>query len=185
VIASLEDAWAWYQGVKTLTSWMKRMGLRYWEHEAVAPLLARDARFRDVEQEEITRLADRVSGELDDLCVLLLFSVFESAVRDQALAEVTEELPTTRHPALKHALKGLRESLEQGSFARVLEAYKELDPNLIEQVSQVRRFRNWVAHGRRGAQPDAVDPETAYRRLQQFLDLMTRAEREGASGDSI
>jgi len=39
-------------------------------------------------------------------------------------------------------------------------------------MNQVRRYRNWVAHGRRTAKPDAVDPETAFRRLKEFLDVL-------------
>jgi len=39
-------------------------------------------------------------------------------------------------------------------------------------MNQVRRYRNWVAHGRRTAKPAAVDPETAFRRLKEFLDVL-------------
>jgi hypothetical protein len=175
VIASLDDARNWYEGVKTLAGWMARMGRRYRGHEALAPLLAGDNHFRDVEKEDIDLRAQRVEADLDDLCVLLLFSVFEAIVRARALVDVAAELPGARHLALRHALKNLREALEHGSFAKVLEAYKELDADLVEQVSQVRRYWNWVAHGRRGDQPDAVDPQTAYERLQRFLTLMTSA----------
>jgi len=172
VIATLDDARSWYEGVKSLAGWMARMGRRYREHPSLAPLLEKDNRFRDIDKEDIDGRAKRVSGDLDDLCVLLLFSVFEAVVRERALADVEAELPGARHPALRHALKGLREALEHGSFAKVLEAYTDLDADLVAQVSQVRKYRNWVAHGRRGDQPDAVDPETAYVRLQRFLTLM-------------
>src|SRR5262249_31301335 len=156
-----------------LARWMARMGRKYWEHPDLAPLLERDNEFRNVEKEDIDVEAERVVADLDDLGVFLLFSVFEAIVRERALMEVGTELPAARHPALKHALKGLREALEHGSFAKVLEAYKELDADLVEQVSQVRRYRNWVAHGRRGDQPDAVDPVTVYEHLQRFLTLMS------------
>ena len=173
MIASLDDAWAWYEAVRSMTGWMGRLGRRYWDHEELAPLLSQDTKFRTVEREDIESRAERVSDDLDDLCVLLLFSVFEAIVRDRALEDVGAELPTARHPALKHALKSLQEALEHGSFAKVLEAYKELGADLVEQVSQVRRYRNWVAHGRRGDQPDAVDPRTAYDRLRRFLTVMS------------
>ena len=175
MIGSLDDARDWYEGVKSLAGWMARMGRKYWEHPDVGSLLGKDNHFRDVEKEDIDLRARRVGADLDDLGVLLLFSVFEAIVRERALVDVAAELPTARHPALRHALKTLRDALEHGSFAKVLEAYKELDPDLVEQVSQVRRYRNWVAHGRRGDQPDAVDPQTAYQRLQRFLTLISTA----------
>ena len=49
-------------------------------------------------------------------------------------------------------------------------AIVDFDANLIEEVNQVRRYRNWVAHGRRTPQPAAVTPATAYDRLKRFLD---------------
>ena len=176
MIASLEDAWQWYLGVRDLTRWMGRMGKRYWENPVLSELLASDNIFRDVPQEEIRKKESLVVDDLNDLCVLLLFSVFEAHVRKQTRTDVNSELPSARHPALQHALQTLHESLEQGSFFRILEGYKSLDSNLVEQVSQVRRYRNWVAHGRKSEPPDSVDPEMAYKRLKRFLELMPTVE---------
>jgi len=39
----------------------------------------------------------------------------------------------------------------------------------IEEVNQVRRYRNWVAHGRRAEPAEYVTPPAAYRRLRAFL----------------
>jgi hypothetical protein len=52
----------------------------------------------------------------------------------------------------------------------VLEPYKDVNADLIDEVNQVRRYRNWVAHGRRTAQPDAVNLLAAYDRLKRFLE---------------
>ncbi len=113
-----------------------------------------------------------VLGDLDDLCVLLLFSVFEATVRERVLADVVDELPIVRHPALVQAIATLKDSIGQGSFYRVLDPYKDLDVDLVEQVNQVRRYRNWVAHGRRGEPPESVTPNNAYLRLKRFLDQL-------------
>jgi len=64
------------------------------------------------------------------------------------------------------------QEIEHGSSYRVLEVFKGRDAGLVEEVNQVRRHRNWVAHGRRTAKPAAVDPETAFRRLKEFLDVL-------------
>jgi hypothetical protein len=102
--------------------------------------------------------------------MLLLFSVFEATIRERVLAEVEAELPPLRHVAIKRALVEMKEGIEHGRFFKVLEPYKDFDANLIEEVNQVRRYRNWVAHGRRTEQPAVVNPTTAYDRLQRFLD---------------
>ena len=85
---------------------------------------------------------------------------------------MSAELPSLRHPALLQAVDSLTDAIKHGSFFKVLEAYKSLDHGLIEGVNQVRRYRNWVAHGRRAEQPDFVEPRVAYDRLRDFLDRM-------------
>ncbi len=62
--------------------------------------------------------------------------------------------------------------IEHGSFYRVLEVFKRHGAGLVEEVNQVRKYRNWVARGRRTEKPNAVDPETAFRRLKQFLNVV-------------
>jgi hypothetical protein len=59
----------------------------------------------------------RVLDDLDDLAVLLLFSVFEAEVRRQTLEGVERELPVPRrHPALNDAVDEMRETIRNGSF---------------------------------------------------------------------
>jgi len=172
MISSLDDAWKWYTSAKELTLTMFAMGKKHWNTLPWDGDLGHDDRLRHIEAPEILSWVEIILGDLDDLCVLLLFSVFEAIVRERALADVAAELPTLRHPALQHAVRSLNEALEHGSFYKVTEAYKALDPDLIEQVNQVRRYRNWVAHGRRGEPEIAVAPNTAYARLQRFLDRL-------------
>src|SRR5262249_1571241 len=149
------------------------MGTKHWDKLPWEGALGRDERLRQVQAPEVIDWVRVVLSDLDDLCVLLLFSVFEASVRERALADVAAELPTVRHPALQHAVRVLNEALEHGSFYKVTEAYKTLDPDLIEHVNQVRKYRNWVAHGRRGEPENAVDPLTAYTRLKRFLDRLS------------
>jgi hypothetical protein len=172
MIASLADAWEWCNGVKKLTLAMRQLGSKYWDSLSWGGDLGRDNRLRDLTSPEIVERSDAVLSDIDDLCVLLLFSVFEAIVRDRVLVDITAETPASRHPAILRAIEGLRENIEHGSFFRLLESYKALDVDLVEQVNQVRKYRNWVAHGRRGVPENAVDPLTAYQRLQRFLDKL-------------
>jgi hypothetical protein len=172
MIASLEDAWKWYTSVREMTLAMFAMGKKHWNTLPWDGVLGQDERLRHIEAPHILDWAGVINGDLDDLCVLLLFSVFEAIVRERALADVAAELPSVRHLALQHAVRTLNEALEHGSFYKVTEAYKAMDPDLIEQVNQVRKYRNWVAHGRRGEPENVVAPDAAYARLQRFLDRL-------------
>jgi hypothetical protein len=170
VIASLADAWRWYETARRLARTMERLGERHWNTLPWDGDLGHDNHLKHLTSAGILNDTEMFLSDLDDLCVLLLFSVFEATIREQVLAEVEAELPPLRHVAIKRALDDMKEGIEHGSFFKVLEPYKDIDANLIEQVNQVRRYRNWVAHGRRTAQPAAVDPTAAYDRLKRFLD---------------
>jgi len=126
--------------------------------------------------------SDNSLQEFDDLAVLVLFSDFESMVRHRVSAEVRKEVDMKQidHPILLKASSDAIERIENGSFFLVLEPYKSIVPDLVEEVNQVRRFRNWVAHGRRGASPPTVDPRAAYDRLLRLWQVISpnRAEIE-------
>ncbi len=77
------------------------------------------------------------------------------------------------HLLLVKATSDAIERIEKGSFYQVLESYKSLDRDLVEQVNQVRKYRNWVAHGKRGASPSAVDPRAAYDRLLSLWQIIS------------
>jgi hypothetical protein len=172
VIASLADAWRWYESARRLARTLGRLGEKHWNDLPWDGELGRDNHLKALTSAEILGDSERALDDLDDLCVLLLFSVFEATIRERVLAEVEAELPPLRHVTIKRALDEMKEGIEHGSFFRVLEPYKDLDASLIEEVNQVRRYRNPVAHGRRTEQPAAVNPATAYDRLKRFLDQL-------------
>jgi hypothetical protein len=157
---------------------MNRLGERHWNNLPWDGDLGRDNRLNELTSAKILEGAQTVLDDLDDLCVLLLFSVFEATIRERVLAEVEAELPPLRHVTILRALDDMKEGIEHGSFFRVLDPYKAIDANLIEEVNQVRRYRNWVAHGRRTEQPPTVDTRTAYERLNRFLAQFDEAARK-------
>ena len=128
---------------------MRRLGENHWNNLPWDGDLGRDNHLKDLTSGEVVNDSQTVLDDLDDLCVLLLFSVFEAAIRERVLADVEAELPPLRHVAIKRTFDEMKEGIEHGSFFKVLEPYKDFDADLIEQVNQVRRYRNWVAHGRR------------------------------------
>jgi hypothetical protein len=126
--------------------------------------------------------ADAILEDLDDLAVLVLFSVFEVTVRDLAKADVDRETAALQHPAVMRAVRDLKEAIENGSFGRVTESYKSMDVGLTAQVNQVRKFRNWVAHGRRGRPENSVEPEAAMDRLRRYLARLEEVEKAATVG---
>ena len=174
---TLDDAWSWYGATRQNLERMNRLGRKYWGQLPWDGELGRDDDFRILEAADI-EAETRISLDfIDDLAIVVLFSVFEQGVRDHIGGELLKESEAVQHPVLKKAADDAIRGVEEGSFFKVLEPYKATGhADLIEEVNQVRRYRNWVAHGRRGAQPPAVDPRKAYLRLVQLLEVITRPE---------
>jgi hypothetical protein len=86
---------------------------------------------------------------------------------------VQNERNRLEHPLVTRILDEAVQDIEHGSIFRVLEVFKGQNAEVVEEVNQVRRYRNWVAHGRRTTAPPFVDPEMTYQRLRRFLDRFT------------
>jgi hypothetical protein len=68
MIATLAEAWAWYEAVHDLADWVDRIAQRYWDDPRLAELLGLDNKFRTLAKGEIQ---DKASQVLEDLEVLL------------------------------------------------------------------------------------------------------------------
>jgi hypothetical protein len=171
-MTTLQEAWEWY--VATLESLQRVVRLAiHWDSLSWDGPLGRDSQLQLVESHILRNEALLARQPLDDLAILVLFSVFESIVREAVFDQAKPDLDRLKHPAMKKAGQDALEAIEEGSFYRVLEPYKsEGHANLIEQINQIRRYRNWVAHGRRGKPDTGVNPRMVFDRLRQFLDLI-------------
>jgi hypothetical protein len=182
MISSLDDAWKWYEGVRTLARDMSRLGEKFWNRSEWAEPLGLDNRFRSVTSDNLRDRASTILKDLDDLAVLLMFSVFEAIVRYRAEIDIGHSLPKQLHPAVAEAVVELIEDIQNGSFGKVTRRFRKIDLDLVEEVNQVRIYRNWVAHGRRTERPASVTPEKAYDRLTRFLDRMAEVAIPPAAG---
>lgn len=172
---TLDEAWGWYQAAVSSLKITQRLASKHWATLPWEPdgALARDPQLVEVESDQLLRHADLALGHLDDLAVVVLFSVFEATVRDHVAREVQRETDDLAHPVLRKAADDALWVVNEGSFARVLEPYKsQSDADLIEEVNQVRKYRNFVAHGRRGEQPVSITPRAAYDRLTRLLAVV-------------
>jgi hypothetical protein len=171
---TLEAAWSWYLETKRHLKLFGRIGAKHWNDLPWDGTLGRDDRLKALGADAIVEGVSFCLGPLDDLSILVLFSAFESIVRDRVLAMIEREIEGERSSRGRPLVIGIlgeafRES-RRGRIFRLLRHFRSQDPDLVEEVNQVRRYRNWVAHGRRAVRPSAVDPSLAYERLKRFLD---------------
>jgi hypothetical protein len=170
MIRTLDDAWKWYKAVDRLARHMRRMAANYWDRDELSNLLARDSIFRNRTAAEIRDDANLILDELEDLAVLILFTVFEAEVRDVAQLDAERLLRETSHPAMLSAAKDLEDAIKRGSFSQITAAYQPMDVDMTAQIDQIRAFRNWVAHGRRGLADNLTNPGTAVERMRRYVE---------------
>lgn len=181
-MTDLEEAWQWYTEAKSLLGVMARLGDRYWDNlpwDDQELGLGKDEKFKSLEGPSLSVSAEFGLKSLDDIAIVVLFSAFEAEVRTRVLVPVEAEGKGLRHPALRFAAEEAIRGIQRGSFHNVLESLKRIDPDLAEQVRQIRRYRNWVCHGKRGAPPQyRPAPGAAHERLAAFLKLLERDPME-------
>jgi hypothetical protein len=171
---TLEVAWSWYLATRRNLKLFGRLGEKHWDGLPWDGALGRDERLRTLGADAIVEGVRFCLEPLDDLAVLVLFSAFESIVRDRVVTMIEREIARERDGRGRSVVIGIlddaRRESRRGRVFRLLRFFKTQDPGLVEEVNQVRRFRNWVIHGRRTVRPAAVDPALAYERLTRFLD---------------
>lgn len=170
-MTSLDDAWRWYLAARQNLKRFGRLADKYWNSLPwEASPLGRDDDFRTLEADAIVSETKAGLEPFDDIAVLVLFSVFEAEVRGLIGEEIEPLVEAIHHPVLRIAANEAVSDVENGSFGRLMEKYRApVGADLVEMVNQVRRYRNWVAHGRRGPLPADVNPRVAYERLSEFL----------------
>jgi hypothetical protein len=173
---TLDDAWQWYLSTKRCSTLVRRLARKHWGCWDESSTLGRDDHFRNVKRDDLAEETELAEEHLADFAVFVLFSVFEGEVRELVLERTASERAAIRHPALRTWAMEFEEMLRQGSFGNLLRSIKTPEINdLVEQVNQVRRYRNWVAHGRRGDKEEAVTPAEAHRRLRSLLDALSKS----------
>jgi hypothetical protein len=171
------DAWDWYVATRRNLERMQRLGKKYWNAVALqSEAIGRDDQFKNLLASDIEDETARSLKPIDDLAVVVLFSVFESLVRGHLVALIQPEVDRLSDPILKHAGEDAIRGVEEGSFYRcVLEPLRDqgrVPAELVTQVNQVRDYRNWVAHGRRETPKNNVTPRMAFDRLKTLLDAL-------------
>jgi uncharacterized protein YutE (UPF0331/DUF86 family) len=174
---TLSDAWKWYNSARRNLERMRRLGKKHWvglpwdTHP-----IGQDEEFKTLEAPDIEEETAASLEPIDDLAIVVLFSVFESLVRSHVVEIIGPEAAELADPILRHAADDAIRGVQEGSFySRVLEPLKEqgrVSADLVTRVNQVRDYRNWVAHGRRDRPKNNIEPLEAYERLSDFLDAL-------------
>ena len=138
---------------------------------ATATLLV-GSRLRGRTTADVDALVAVARRELDAQTVLFLYATFESTLRDDLTARsALLALAPGPHPTFGRDLAAwfadLCNDVRMDGMTRLYAP--AAGPALSAVIGNVRKYRQCLAHGRRGTAPPAVNPRLAYARLTQFL----------------
>ena len=177
---TLMDAWTWYESARKNLVRMRRLGTHHWNDESLKDAsIWSDEFFKEVEAGDIKTETTLAIEQLEDLGVLVLFSVFEAIVRDHLESVIRPMTGNLGHEILEEAALDALEGIRLGSFANKvlspLQKQKRITSELSDKVKQVRDYRNWIAHGKRDSREANVvnlDAKEAFERLKEFLETL-------------
>ncbi len=118
---------------------------------------------------------DAAQEELDDQTVMFLYATFEATLRDH----VTDQAPllaTSTHPGPQFGPNleaWFTEFCKETRMDRVITLFEPWATSTgIAQAGTIRKYRHWLAHGKRGAAPPSVLPQFAYKLTDQLSEVM-------------
>lgn len=122
--------------------------------------------------QEILDALDAAQEELDDQTVMFLYAAFEARLRDHVTAQ-GHHLAAAAQPGpqfgpnLQNWFIELCNETRMDKVVALFESWA--GPTGVAQAGSIRKYRHWLAHGKRGAIPPSVTPQLAYNSLTSFL----------------
>lgn len=134
----------------------------------------RNTSFHKQQTRPLAKRLKEAEAQVRDLVVLSLYAAFEARLRDHV---------ARRAGLLRRVVRPDREFGEvlteefskyfgSSRFGGLLELFSHaVGSDLMKGAKDIRKFRHWLAHGRRGPSVPSVTPLAAYRSLTEFLRL--------------
>lgn len=122
--------------------------------------------------QETLDLLDTAQDEADDQTVMFLYATFEASLRDHLSSQGTLLAGATQPgPQFGPGMQAwFIELCRDIRMDKVIELFLPWAGQVaVAQAGSIRKYRHWLAHGKRGSAPPSVAPLFAYTTLTNFL----------------
>jgi hypothetical protein len=130
------------------------------------------SQFLAATDQQVSDQLDTAQDMIDDQAVMFLYATFEAALRDHVVAQAGL-FGGAIHPSAQFGLNmqsWFTELCGETRMDRVAGLFSpSVSQTLVAQAGSIRKYRHWLAHGKRGAIPPSVTPFFAYTSLTSFL----------------
>ena len=132
--------------------------------------------FLSTPSEKADELIRKSRSDADDYVILSLWAVFERKLFEY-LQRISKNISeSNRSDFNKKVQNKIENEIEYWKLDAILDLFKVVvNPELIGNAKQVKRYRDWVAHRNpnKGA-PANVPPKTAYEILSNIIECIER-----------
>lgn len=110
----------------------------------------------------------------NDYVILSLWIIFERNLLEYCLIENEKSLNNNLNPLSKKISEKISNDIEYWRIDDVLDIFKSLvDPNLIGQAKQIKKYRDWIAHKNlKKPRPQSITPEMAHSVLLKITQII-------------
>ena len=125
------------------------------------------------EKKSINQIKD-IKVDIDDYVILSLWASFERFVIDY----IEKQVSTPSSAFGRQLYEAISKNIEYWKIDEILDVLKVLiDPDLIGQAKQIKKYRDWVAHRNiKKKSPPNVVPERAYSVLAEIHEKLSAQE---------
>lgn len=107
---------------------------------------------------------------IKDLFLIEIFSCFERFLRDKYLECLDLD-------NCAYAKETILKNIEYIKIDEILESLKKtIDPNIIGNLKQIKKYRDWVAHGRNMQKPppiNKIDIDKTYEMIKDIMEIIS------------
>ena len=107
---------------------------------------------------------------IKDLFLIEIFSCFERFLRDKYLECLDLD-------NCAYAKETILKNIEYIKIDDILESLKKtIDPNIIGNLKQIKKYRDWVAHGRNMQKPppiNKIDIDKTYEMIKDIMEIIS------------
>lgn len=127
--------------------------------------------FEKQKPKTINTLTESATNELDDLVVLSLFASFERQLRKEIITKslILEKIDPTKLG--KKISSQVSKEIEYWKIDEIIDLFNPVvDSYICGQLKEIKRYRDWLAHGKMRKKSVSADPKTTFETIKLFCD---------------
>jgi hypothetical protein len=143
-------------------------------------------RFAGSAVDEAKTMIQNSRETIDDSVIVSLWAIFERKILEYLQLEGRKILGKTPTAFNAEVHQKIENEMEYWKSEEILDLFKPIvDPALIGNAKQIKKYRDWIAHKNpKKGPPSNVPPQTAYRILSKIIAAIEKCPEIGQAASA-